>query len=425
MGVYLSTPNTEINSEEGEGYDIKYAVGEIQGWRKNMEDAHISTTNLAPLDHSELDGDNVSVFGVFDGHGGKEVAKFCQVYFLRELTQIPEFCERKFDLALKRCFHRMDDMIEDEQYDFQLQQFRKIPNPSDRKASITSNESDHEQNGEDGRVSPPITAGKKLPLSEAMALFQKLLNQQQEANKLDNVTLTPLSQTSTPQPTPPLNESSQTNETEQDGRERKESLASSYSSAATMMCRLPDHRITAGCTACVALKHGNELYVANAGDSRAVLCRGDGTAYALSNDHKPNDKTELDRIIAAGGFVNHVGRVNGNLNLSRAIGDLKYKQSKHITPPEQIITADPDVTMTTLLPTDKFIIIACDGIWDCFTNQEACNFISTRLDQGKNLSKIIEEVFEFCVSVDPRTTGGIGGDNMTCIIIKLNDETRK
>jgi hypothetical protein len=44
---------------------------------------------------------------------GKEVAKFCQVYFLRELTQIDHFRERQFDLALKRCFHRMDEMIED------------------------------------------------------------------------------------------------------------------------------------------------------------------------------------------------------------------------------------------------------------------------------------------------------------------------
>jgi hypothetical protein len=40
----------------------------------------------------------------------------------------------------------------------------------------------------------------------------------------------------------------------------------------------------------------------------------------------------------------------------------------------QIITADPDVTLTTLLPDDKFFMIACDGVWDCFTNQEAVRF---------------------------------------------------
>ena len=47
----------------------------------------------------------------------------------------------------------------------------------------------------------------------------------------------------------------------------------------------------------------------------------------------------MDRIVAAGGFVNQVGRVNGNLNLSRAIGDLKYKQAKHISPPEQVLSS--------------------------------------------------------------------------------------
>ena len=88
-----------------------------------------------------------------------------------------------------------------------------------------------------------------------------------------------------------------------------------------MICNLPDHAVHAGATAIVAVIVGKTLTVANAGDSRAILCRG-GTAYPLSFDHKPLQERELNRIRNAGGFVNHFGRVNGNLNLSRALGDL-------------------------------------------------------------------------------------------------------
>lgn len=81
---------------------------------------------------------------------------------------------------------------------------------------------------------------------------------------------------------------------------------------------------SSGCTAVVALLKGNDLYVANAGDSRCVVCR-DGKAMDMSFDHKPEDKEEFDRIHKAGGHVTEDGRVNGGLNLSRAIGDHAYK----------------------------------------------------------------------------------------------------
>lgn len=90
--------------------------------------------------------------------------------------------------------------------------------------------------------------------------------------------------------------------------------------------------VQAGCTAVVALLHKNTLYVANAGDSRAILCRN-GKALALSEDHKPSQAVERERIVAAGGYLSEIGgmcRVNGNLNLSRAIGDLKYKSNKDV-----------------------------------------------------------------------------------------------
>ena len=88
---------------------------------------------------------------------------------------------------------------------------------------------------------------------------------------------------------------------------------------------------------------GRILTVANAGDSRAVMCRAGGKTLALSFDHKPQSDIEMNRITNAGGFVNQFGRVNGNLNLSRSIGDLKYKQGPGVEPPAQIITAEPDI----------------------------------------------------------------------------------
>lgn len=73
-----------------------------------------------------------------------------------------------------------------------------------------------------------------------------------------------------------------------------------------------------GCTAVVAVLKGNELYVANAGDSRCVLCR-DGQAVELSLDHKPEDEPEMERIVKAGGEVTSDGRVNGGLKDRKSV----------------------------------------------------------------------------------------------------------
>ena len=85
-----------------------------------------------------------------------------------------------------------------------------------------------------------------------------------------------------------------------------------------------------GCTACIALVTKTELYIANVGDSRCVLTEGLNT-YDLSDDHKPENEEESKRITEAGGFVSNDGRVNGELSLSRAIGDTYYKQNKKLT----------------------------------------------------------------------------------------------
>ena len=70
---------------------------------------------------------------------------------------------------------------------------------------------------------------------------------------------------------------------------------------------------------------------------------------------------EKARIIAAGGFVDF-GRVNGNLALSRAIGDFEFKKSADLSPEQQIVTAFPDVVTHEVASDDEFLVIACDGV---------------------------------------------------------------
>ena len=71
---------------------------------------------------------------------------------------------------------------------------------------------------------------------------------------------------------------------------------------------------------------------------------------------------EKARICAAGGFVDF-GRVNGNLALSRAIGDFEFKKSAELPPEQQIVTAFPDVTVHEITDDDEFVVIACDGMY--------------------------------------------------------------
>ena len=163
----------------------------------------------------------------------------------------------------------------------------------------------------------------------------------------------------------------------------------------------------------------------------------------MSFDHKPSHSFEHQRIQSSGGFVNNFGRVNGNLNLSRSLGDLKYKQVDAVGRAGQMITAEPDLQLLNLRPGkpldtsvssvvdgpsdvcgDEFLLLACDGIWDCFTNEAACAFVAERIED-KAPDEIVEEMLQTIVSDDPRASQGVGGDNMTCILVDFKGGRRR
>lgn len=174
--------------------------------------------------------------------------------------------------------------------------------------------------------------------------------------------------------------------------------------------------LQSGTTAVTVLIRGEEnrrvLYVANVGDSRAILCRNN-VAKRLTVDHKPNLPEETKRIQDAGGFVAQGHRVNGVLAISRALGDHTLKSN-------DVVTAKPYTCTEALVSDDTFLILACDGLWDEVTDQEAVDFVRERIqnisDQDASFNRKLNEICRELVhhALDRGST-----DNVTVMIVKL------
>jgi len=124
----------------------------------------------------------------------------------------------------------------------------------------------------------------------------------------------------------------------------------------------------AGCATVTVALVGAYVYCANCGDARAILCRN-GQPLALSDDHKPDRADEVKRIEAAGGFVSFK-RVLGRLAVSRAFGDKEYKSGQ-----QQLVIATPEIRVERLCAADEFLLLACDGLFDVYSNQEVCDYV--------------------------------------------------
>lgn len=148
-----------------------------------------------------------------------------------------------------------------------------------------------------------------------------------------------------------------------------------------------------GTTAVIVLCIQNVIYCANAGDSRAVMYSSISGSSNLSKDHKPNNPFEKLRIQRAGGFVSsayrgEVPRVwesshqqKIGLSTSRSLGDLESLTLEGT----YLVSPIPDITVNILNPNETgFIILACDGLWDVMTTQQACREASKAIRTSKN-----------------------------------------
>ncbi|KAI5946362.1 Protein phosphatase 1A [Manis javanica] len=164
-----------------------------------------------------------------------------------------------------------------------------------------------------------------------------------------------------------------------------------------------------GSTAVGVLISPQHTYFINCGDSRGLLCRN-RKVHFFTQDHKPSNPLEKERIQNAGGSV-MIQRVNGSLAVSRALGDFDYKCVHGKGPTEQLVSPEPEVhDIERSEEDDQFIILACDGIWDVMGNEELCDFVRSRLEVTDDLEKVCNEVVDTCLYKGSR-------DNMSVILI--------
>ena len=102
MGDFLTKPITEKNAQDGKNDRFKYGGCSMQGWRKSNEDAHIHNLDL---------GDGNSLFAIFDGHGGEQVAMFCERYIPEVLLANQEYQNKNYQKALEETFVEVDYML--------------------------------------------------------------------------------------------------------------------------------------------------------------------------------------------------------------------------------------------------------------------------------------------------------------------------
>ncbi|GMJ12921.1 CERK-1 interacting protein phosphatase 1 [Hibiscus trionum] len=156
-----------------------------------------------------------------------------------------------------------------------------------------------------------------------------------------------------------------------------------------------------GSTAVTAiLIDGQKLWVANIGDSRAVLSKK-GQAIQMSIDHEPN--TERGSIENRGGFVSNmpgdVARVNGQLAVSRAFGDKNLKSH---------LRSDPDVKTADIDSDTELLILASDGLWKVMSNQEAVDIAKKTKDPMRAAKQLMAEA----LNRDSK-------DDISCIVVRF------
>eukprot|EP00727_Mastigamoeba_balamuthi_P006321 m51a1_g2309 putative protein phosphatase (342) ;mRNA; f:463094-464387 len=178
-----------------------------------------------------------------------------------------------------------------------------------------------------------------------------------------------------------------------------------------------------GTTAVCATLVGGTLYIANVGDSELVTCtmhEGRPIAHVATEKHVPMNDREASRVRKAGGNITEgaivftLGRRTLSLAVSRALGDATFKRPfAHPKYTDDLVLADPTVTVCHLTPSEPFFIMGSDGLWDTITYKKAVRECARLKEQGKTPKEVARHLADLAIENGSE-------DNVTCTVVYLD-----
>ncbi|KAI8060952.1 hypothetical protein BC940DRAFT_337222 [Gongronella butleri] len=157
-----------------------------------------------------------------------------------------------------------------------------------------------------------------------------------------------------------------------------------------------------GASAAMCYIAGTKLYVANVGDTLAILSRNNGTPFEITQKHIPLNPSEIPRIRAAGGYVSSSGLLNGELPVSRSFGHF------HLMP---VVNANPYISTIELNVNDEFVIMASRSLWDRMSYQTAVDIARTERD---DMMAAAQKLRDFALTYGAE-------DNLMVMVIAVGD----
>jgi len=437
----VNQANTEKATYDKTLSTMKIGVCEMQGWRRTMEDAAIVLPNFEK---------NTSLFGILDGHGGSIISEFISVNFKNVLIRLDSYKNGNNEKALIETFLIMDELLKNKKINNFIYtthnskekpkenlKTKNSPNGNENIVKLRFetgvfefdlNQIDLSIGGED--TSTILYEYKTIEKEFSLSSNNEEINN--DNNDINTIKIEDIffekggKQNASLNTLPSFEEVFNIRKididfTDNDKYNKNNSknleLTKNISNSSTKISY--DNLVASemGTTANIMLIKNGIIYIANVGDSLSVMYKN-RKAYNLNREHQTIIESEKERVLKSGAYI--VGyRINGMLNLTRAIGDLKFKSNYNLKRHEQSVISLPEITIIDNIDDIDFIIMGCDGVWDCVKRQLVCDFVDREIRENpnKNLSEILKVIFDKCVS--PVWGVILGTDNMSCIIIQF------
>ena len=367
MGEELDVPIKTYSPKDNENNYLKYGLNQVQGWKKSMEDYAI--------DFTDPDKENfLNVFGIFDGHGGREVPKYLQEHFMDYLKKNTNFQNGKFKDALRDTFFEVDKSFTTEEAQKKLTKYSEELKPS------------KEQEIKD--INNLCGQGEKLNQEELEQIMA--FNEVFDPRNIENANI------------------------------------AEFTGATGIILFLGDKNIyiaNAGNSRCLVLDKEGKIVNSTKDHTMNVPEEKKRVELARSFNEEEEKKKGEEQ-----GHAEY-------LDSTRGFGDWEFKGNEWIDQKDQEVSVEPDI-LEVPMDNAQYLIMGSHGMFESGTNDnENDDVVNTQIssffyneitkNKDKPYSKIIEEYFVKLIpdKNDGNNTKGL--DNMSCIVVNLKNDNIK